>query len=62
MRRFKYCNGKTVAWLPFQLMALAASTLVDLVKNLRAFVGILVVRRQCFKNNKKSWDNFLFVS
>lgn len=30
-------------YFPLQLMALVASTLLDLVKNLRAFAGILVV-------------------
>lgn len=41
--KFMVCIYNLVIFSCLQLMALVASTLVDLVKNLRAFAGILVV-------------------
>ena len=46
------CIGVLVA---VQLMALVASTLVDLVKNLRAFAGILVVSGNIVPCSSSRW-------
>lgn len=39
-----------IFYLVVQLMALVASTLLDLLKNLRAFAGILVVSDSIFQS------------